>query len=73
MMTVEAPGLGERLRGTQERLRGHARVVGAFAADQLVLDDRGLDPTVGRPARADLAGRPGPDHDEVELPFSHLV
>ena len=34
--------LGQQLAGAQQRLRGHAGVVGALAADQLLLDHRHL-------------------------------
>ena len=67
----DPPDLGERLRRAQQRLRGHAGVVGALAADQVALDDRHLEPAVGEPPGADLARRAGPDHDDVELPRAH--
>ena len=57
--------------GPQQRLRGHAGVVGAFAADQVLLDDRDAQPAVGQPARADLAGGPGAEHDRVVFPLAH--
>ena len=63
--------LGEQLAGAQQRLRGHARVVGALAADELLLDQRHLEPAVGEPAGADLARRARTDHDHVELPLAH--
>ncbi len=59
--------------GSEQRLRRHAGVVGALAADQLVLDDRRLEAAVGGASGADLAGRPGPDHDEVELALRHTA
>ena len=68
---IHPPHLGERLAGPEQRLRGHAGVVRALPADELVLDDRGLEPAVGRPAGAHLAGRAGADHDEVEFPLAH--
>ena len=60
--------LGEQVAGSQQRLRGHAGVVGALAADQVLLDDRHRQPAVGQPPGADLARRPGAEHDRVELP-----
>ena len=64
-------GLGEQLARPQQRLRGHARVVGALAADQVLLDDRDLEPGRAEPAGSDLAGRAGADHDDVEAPLGH--
>ena len=43
--------------GPQQRLRGHAGVVGAFAADQVALDDRHPQAAVGEAPGADLARR----------------
>ena len=34
------PRLAEQVRWSQQRLRGHAGVVGALAADKVLLDDR---------------------------------
>ena len=51
-----ALGLVEELAGTQQRLRGHAGVERALAADQLLLDDRGLQ--ARRPPRAQPRPRP---------------
>jgi hypothetical protein len=59
--------LGERLRRTKQRLGGHARVIGAFAADQLPLDERDGQPVLSETTRAHLAGRPGAEHDHIEL------
>src|SRR5262249_48535495 len=59
--------LGERLIRTEQGLRGHARVEGALAADEVALDDRDRQPVLGEPPRADLAGRAGADDDPVEL------
>ena len=64
--------LGQQLAGAQQRLRRHAGVVGALAADQVALDDRDREPAVGQPARADLARRAGADHDRVEFFLAHL-
>ena len=50
-----ASHLGEHLGRAQQRLRGHARVVGALAADQVVLDDGDLQPALGDSTGADLA------------------
>ena len=65
--------LGEQIGGPQQRLRGHAGVVGALAADQVLLDDRDREPAVGEPARANLARGPGAKHDRVELLLGHRV
>src|SRR3954447_24376008 len=65
--------LGERLGRAQQSLRRHARVVGAFAADQLALDDRHVEPAAGDPARADLAGRAGAEDDDIELASGHQL
>ena len=59
--------------GAQQRLRGHAGVVGALAADQVLLDDRHRQPAVGEAPGADLARGPGAEHDRVELPFAQPV
>ena len=52
-----APRLGEQVGRAQQRLRRHAGVVGALAADQVLLDDRDLQAAVGEPPGADLARR----------------
>jgi hypothetical protein len=64
----DAPCLGERLAGPQERLGGHARPVGALAADQLALDEGDVQPALAQAPGGDLAGRPGAHHDDVEAP-----
>ena len=63
----DAARLVERLRGAEQRLRRHARVVGALAADEMVLDDRDREAVLAEAAGAHLAGRAGADHDDVEL------
>ena len=63
--------LAEQVGGPQQRLRGHAGVVGALAADQVLLDDRHRHPAVGEPTGADLSRRPGTEHDRVELLLAH--
>ncbi len=65
--------LRQQLAGAQQRLRRHAGVVGAFAADQVALDDRHREPAFGEAPRADLARRAGADHDRVEFSLAHLV
>ena len=65
----DAARLGERLRGPQQRLRGHARVERALPADQLALDERDREAGFCQPSRADLAGRTGAQHDHVELTY----
>ena len=61
------PRGGERLGRTKQRLRRHARVVGALAADELALDER--DPGVGleaaQRAGEGLAGRAAADDEDV--------
>jgi hypothetical protein len=56
---------GEHLTRPQQRLRRNARVVGALAAREPVLDDRDVHVAVETPQRADevLAGRAGPEND----------
>ena len=54
----DAAHLGEQLARAQQRLRGHARVERALAADQVRLDDRHLQPRLAEPPGAHLA-RPG--------------
>ncbi len=66
-----APRLGEQLARTEQRLRGHARVEGALAADEVLLDERDREPALAEPARGDLAGRAGADDDDVEAPLGH--
>jgi hypothetical protein len=62
--------LGEDLLGAQQRLRGHAGVEGAFAADEVALDDGDpLAAPLGHAAGGDLAGRAGADDNYVELAF----
>ena len=53
----------------QQRLRRHARVVGAIAADERFLDDRHGQAVLAQPACHHLAGRAGADHHYVE--FAH--
>jgi hypothetical protein len=66
----DPPCLIERLGGSQQRLGGHARVVGALAADQLCLDNRHRLARVTEATRENLAGRPGSDHDHVIGPVA---
>ena len=70
-MPGHAPRLGEQLARPEQRLRRHARVVGALAADEVLLDDRDREPALAEPSGGDLAGRPGADHDDVEAPLGH--
>ena len=63
--------LGEQLAGAQQRLRGHAGVERALAADQVRLDDRDVEARLPQPARGDLAGRPGAEDDHVEFALAH--
>jgi putative transcriptional regulator len=66
--TRHPAGLGERLRGTEQRLGGHACVVGAFAADEVALDEHDRHPRFGEASSAHLAGRPGAEHDHIAFP-----
>ena len=63
--------LGEQVTRPEQRLRGHARVVGALAADEVLLDERDREPALAEPPRGDLAGRAGADHDDVEAALGH--
>ncbi len=67
----QPPRLGEHVGGAQQRLRGHAGVVGAFAADQVGLDDRHRHPGVGQPPGADLARGARSEHDRVVGLLAH--
>src|SRR5439155_7254142 len=62
---------GEDLDRAQQRLRGQARVIRAFAARQLALDDDDLDVLVEPAERTDevLSGRAGAEDDD--WPFTH--
>ena len=53
------------LARAQQRLRRDARPVGAFAADQLALDDGDAQPARGQRGGAVLAGRPAAEDDHV--------
>ena len=65
------PRLGGELDGPQQRLRRHARIEGALAADEPLLDDRHLQTRLAEAPGDHLAGRPCADHDHVELAFLH--
>ena len=69
--SCRARDLGQQLAGAQQRLRGHAGVVGALAADQMLLDHGDLEAVLGSAAGEDLAGGTGADHDHVEFSFAH--
>ena len=62
----DAADLAQDLGGAQQRLRGHAGVEGALAADDVVLDQRDLEPGAGQAPRRHLAGRTAADHHHVE-------
>ena len=64
----DATRLCERLSGTQQRLRRHACVEGALAADELALDDRDVGAGIGKAAGDDLSSGTGADHDHIEAP-----
>ena len=63
----DAEDLAEELGRPEEGLRGHAGVEGALAADELSLDDRDRQAGLRQAAGADLAGRAGTEHDDVEI------
>ena len=63
--------LGKQITGAEQRLRGHARVEGALAADEVLLDERDREPALTEPPGSDLAGRAGADDDDVEAAFGH--
>ena len=67
----DAPHLGQQLARAQQRLRRHARVERALAADQLLLDERHLEARVAEPPGADLAGGAAAHHHHVELALRH--
>ena len=62
----DAVDLAQDLLRAQQRLGGHARVERALAADDVVLDQRDLEPRVGQPPRRHLTGGPAADHHHVE-------
>ena len=65
------PRLGGQLDGPQQRLRRHARIEGALAADEPLLDDRHLQTRLAEAPGDHLAGRACADHDHVELALLH--
>ena len=62
----DAVDLAQDLLRAQEALGGHAGVERALAPDQVVLDQRDLEPCVGEPPRRHLTGGPATDHHHVE-------
>ena len=66
-----AARLGQQLARTEKRFRRHARVVGALAADEMLLDGRHAETALPESPGGDLARRPGPEHDDVECSFAH--
>lgn len=63
----DAAGVGAGDHRAQQGLAGHAGPVGAFAADQFRLDDRGAQPGGPRPVGDVLAHRTRSDHHDVVL------
>ena len=61
-----APRFGERVGWPQQRLRGHARIERAFAADELGLDHRDSVAALAEATRDHFPGGTGADHDHVE-------
>ncbi len=64
-----AADLADQLAGPDERLRGHAGVERALAADQVPLAQGDVEVRLGKAAGGDLARRAGTDHDDVEVLF----
>ena len=62
----DAADLAQDLLRAQQALRRHARVERALPADEVVLDQRDLEPRVGQPSRRHLTGGPAADHHHVE-------
>ena len=70
LVVAEAVGVGvlhvvEHLGRAQQRLGRDAAPVEADAAEQLALDDRGLEPELRGADRGDIAAGPGAEDDEV--------
>ena len=70
LLVAEAVGVGvlhvvEHLGRAQQRLGRDAAPVEADAAEQLALDDRGLEAELRRADRGDIAAGPGAEDDEV--------
>ena len=62
----DAAHLAQDLLGTQQRLRRHAGVERALAADDVVLHQRDLEARVGQPSCRHLARGPAAEHHHVE-------
>jgi hypothetical protein len=69
----DAPGLGKHLRGAEQPLRGHARVVRAFTADQVAFDECNRDARLAQLAGAELARRSAAQHDHGEPLLAHVT
>ncbi len=67
----DAACLGQRLGRAQQALGRHAGVVGAFAADELALDEGDVEAVLASASGGDLAGRAGADDDHVEVGLGH--
>jgi hypothetical protein len=67
----DAAHLCEQLAGAEQPLRGHARVEGALAADQVRLDHRDLESRLSEPPGAHLSRGPSPEDDDVEFTLAH--
>ena len=70
-----ASHLGEQLAGTQHRLRGHAGVEGALAADQVGLYARGHGKKPASPRRPAQTSPSGPStkNHNIEFALAHAV
>src|SRR5205823_5285351 len=71
--TGNALRLCQGLGRPEQRLRRHAAVEGALAADEVTLDNRDAQARFPEPAGTDLPRRSGSDHDNVELANGHLI
>ena len=65
--TGDAADLVEDLPRVQQGFGWDARVKAAFAADEALLHDRCGEPGGGGATGENLAGRPGADHDDIEI------
>src|SRR5262249_56761709 len=64
-------GLSQRLGRAQQRLGGHAGVVGAFAPDTLGLHDGHAVALGGQPPGEYFTGGPGSDRDHIKRRAAH--
>jgi hypothetical protein len=67
--TIEMVGIGYRDDRAQQRLAGHARLVGTFTADQLTLDHRNTEPRRPGALSGSLTDRSGTQHHDIVSMF----